>query len=80
MIKVLPKAPLKSRQVNANFHGNFGHRGINRDMESKTPLFHGTAEAETLQLSPAIPSPNGGGVANDWCITFVFAAKVVQSI
>ena len=49
MIKALPK----SLQVNANFHGHFGH-GV------KSQLFHGTAgtvsaEAKTLQLSPAMP-------------------------
>ena len=34
------------------------------------PHLHGTAETPQRYLSPAMPSPRGGGgmVANDWCI------------
>ena len=52
MVKALPKSPLKSRQVNVNFHGHFG-TGI------KTPAISrhcgDNAEVKTLQLSPAMP-------------------------
>ena len=52
MVKALPKSPLKSRQVNVNFHGHFG-TGI------KTPAIPrhcgDNAEVKTLQLSPAMP-------------------------
>ena len=52
MFKALPKSPLKSRQVNVNFHGHFG-TGI------KTPAIPrhcgDNAEVKTLQLSPAMP-------------------------
>ena len=52
MVKALPKSPLKSRQVNVNFHGHFG-TGI------KTPAiprhYGDNAEVKTLQLSPAMP-------------------------
>ena len=52
MIKALPKALLKSRQENANFHGHFGH-GI------KPPAIpwhcEDSAEVKTLQLSPTMP-------------------------
>ena len=52
MVKALPKSPLKSRQVNVNFHGHFG-TGI------KTPAIPrhcgDNAEIKTLQLSPAMP-------------------------
>ena len=60
MVKALPKSPLKSRQVNVNFHGHFG-TGI------KTPAIPrhcgDNAEVKTLQLSPAMsplfPAPRG---------------------
>ena len=52
MVKALRKSPLKSRQVNVNFHGHFG-TGI------KTPAIPrhcgDNAEVKTLQLSPAMP-------------------------
>ena len=52
MVKALPKSPLKSWQVNVNFHGHFG-TGI------KTPAIPrhcgDNAEVKTLQLSPAMP-------------------------
>ena len=57
MIKalLLLKARLKSRQVNANIHGHFGH-GI------KTPAiplhYRDSVEVKTLQLSPAMPPPS----------------------
>ena len=70
MVKALRKSPLKSRQVNVNFHGHFG-TGIKT---SAIPRHCGdNAEVKTLQLSPAmppaIPGPKGAVVANDWCIT-----------
>ena len=52
MVKALRKSPLKSQQVNVNFHGHFG-TGI------KTPAIPrhcgDNAEVKTLQLSPAMP-------------------------
>ena len=52
MVKALLKSPLKSRQVNVNFHGHFG-TGI------KTPAIPrhcgDNAEVKTVQLSPAMP-------------------------
>ena len=52
MVKALRKSPLKSRQVNVNFHGHFG-TGI------KTPAIPrhcgDNAEVKTLQLSPDMP-------------------------
>ena len=51
MFKALQKAPLTSWQVNANFHGYFGHA-------IKTPTipwyFDDSAELKTQQFSPAM--------------------------
>ena len=84
MVKALPKSPLKSRQVNVNFHGHFG-TGI------KTPAIPrhcgDNAEVKTLQLSPAMPplfpAPRGlwlqmtGALLPAFCFSMTNAGKKV---
>ena len=75
MVKALPKSPLKSRQVNVNFHGHFG-TGI------KTPVIPrhcgDNAEVKTLQLSPAMP-PLFPAPRGPW-LQMTGALSVYQSI
>ena len=63
MIKALLKARLKSRQVNANFHGQFGH-GIK---SSAIPRHCGDSAGQNTAVKPGYapaniaPGPEGMG-------------------
>ena len=80
MVKALPKSPLKSRQVNVNFHGHFG-TGI------KTPAIprhcRDNAEVKTLQLSPAMPplfpAPRGPWLQMTGALTIIILSNNVHT-
>ena len=81
MVKALPKSPLKSRQVNVNFHGHFG-TGI------KTPAIPrhcgDNAEVKTLQFSPAMPplfpAPRGPWLQMTGALLIDFKPKLFRFV